>query len=450
MGLFSFGNKNKNEGGIMDVIRCDEDDYLIWKWSPNGVKSFKENAIRYGSSLRVKAGEVAVFVYKDGDKMMDFIEGPFDQIIKTANFPVLSSIVGSAYGGASPFQAEIYFINLAGSVKLDYYVDWFNISDPRNSDYSIPVQVKGSILFSIRDYKRFIENYRLRHFEIDDLKSMVGGIISEVIIDSVSNAVKELKSLLEISAITTKIKSSVEEILRPELEENFALKLNRFVLNKITLDENSKNYQELLDLGNKRLVSMGIYECEIAKRNMDDMQKIGKENMAESLRIQREETQRQQKLSTESAYLGAHQLNIQGDVARTAAESLGMMNANIGFGDVGGMNPAGMMTGMMLGGTIGGGMANMMGNMMNGMNQQQPPAPPAAAITQYYIAINGQQSGPYNVAQLQQLLQAGQFTGTTYVWKQGMAGWELASSIPELASLFGAVPPPPPPFPPTL
>lgn len=36
--------------------------------------------------------------------MMDFIEGPFDQTIKTANLPILTSIVGMAYGGDSPFK----------------------------------------------------------------------------------------------------------------------------------------------------------------------------------------------------------------------------------------------------------------------------------------------------------------------------------------------------------
>ena len=59
MGLFS-----SSEGGFMDVIRCDEAEYLIWKWRPAGSTETtrKENAIRYGSSLRVKQGEVAVFV----------------------------------------------------------------------------------------------------------------------------------------------------------------------------------------------------------------------------------------------------------------------------------------------------------------------------------------------------------------------------------------------------
>ena len=60
MGLFS-----RKEGGIMDVIRCDEPSYLIWKWRPNNQpinSSNKENTIRWGSSLRVKDGEIAIFV----------------------------------------------------------------------------------------------------------------------------------------------------------------------------------------------------------------------------------------------------------------------------------------------------------------------------------------------------------------------------------------------------
>ena len=54
----------KSEGGLMNVIRCDQKKYLVWKWrtadEANSTK--KENAIRYGSSLRVKDGELAVFV----------------------------------------------------------------------------------------------------------------------------------------------------------------------------------------------------------------------------------------------------------------------------------------------------------------------------------------------------------------------------------------------------
>lgn len=81
-------DKQKRTGGFMDEIRCDEPSYLIWKWHPAGVQlgeGNRENAIRWGSSLRVKDGEVAVFVYRQKNgTMQDFIEGPFDQILKTA------------------------------------------------------------------------------------------------------------------------------------------------------------------------------------------------------------------------------------------------------------------------------------------------------------------------------------------------------------------------------
>lgn len=92
MGLF---NRNNRRGGLMDEIRCDEPSYLIWKWHPSGVqvgKGNRENAIRWGSSLRVKDGEVAVFVYPQSDgTAQDFLEGPFDQILETDNLPILET-----------------------------------------------------------------------------------------------------------------------------------------------------------------------------------------------------------------------------------------------------------------------------------------------------------------------------------------------------------------------
>ena len=50
--------------------------------------------------------------------------------------------------------------------------------------------------------------------------------------------------------------------------------------------------------------------------------------------------------------------------------------------------------------------------------------------------------------QLQQMVQNGQMTQQTYVWKQGMAGWEMAGNVQELAVLFNTAPTPPPPPPP--
>ena len=138
MGIF---DRNNRKGGFMDEIRCDEPSYLIWKWHPSGFQlgeNRRENSIRWGSSLRVKDGEVAVFVYKQKDgTMQDFIVGPYDQTIKTANFPVLASIVGLAYEGGTPFQAEIYFINLARIIQVRFAVPFFDVFDPRFDDFGL-------------------------------------------------------------------------------------------------------------------------------------------------------------------------------------------------------------------------------------------------------------------------------------------------------------------------
>jgi membrane protease subunit (stomatin/prohibitin family) len=86
-------------------------------------------------------------------------------------------------------------------------------------------------------------------------------------------------------------------------------------------------------------------------------------------------------------------------------------------------NPGGANPGIELG--MGMAMAQQMGQMMNQQNQQQnnsmPPPMPGAA--QYFIAVNGQQHGPYTPQVIQQMIAQGSFTRDTLVWKQGMAGW---------------------------
>jgi len=71
-----------------------------------------------------------------------------------------------------------------------------------------------------------------------------------------------------------------------------------------------------------------------------------------------------------------------------------------------------------------------------------PPLPPAV---RYTVAINNQQSGPYDLAQLQQMAQQGTLTRETLVWREGMAQWQEAGTVQDLAGLFAAVPPPLPP-----
>lgn len=449
MGLFGFG---KNEGGLMDVIRCDEQEYLVWKWHPAGSDvntTRRENSIRWGSSLRVKDGEVAVFVYKQKDgTMQDFIEGPFDETLKTANFPILASIVGAAWGGSSPFQAEVYFINLAGNVSIKFGVPYFDVFDPRFLDFAVPMAVRGSIMFNITDYKSFIKLHRLINFDLEQFKSEIKDAVIKYIKNFVTNAPSDNGiPVLQIERKVAEINDLIKARLAPEFVEDFGVNLKRLDISAIEPDKESDGYRELRKVTAEQQTKTIEAQTNINIRNLDDMQAINAQNMAETLRIQREEAQRAQKLQTETNFIGAHALNQQTDVLKTGAASLGQMGSFGMGGDS--MNPAGMMAGMMMGGALGNQMAGMM-NQMGGAMQGQMNTPPPMPQVQYMVSVNGQQSGPFNMQQMQQLVQNGQVGKATYVWKQGMAQWEMAGNIAELSALFAPasqMAPPPPPMP---
>ena len=443
MGLFG----NKSEGGLMDVIRCDEKEYLVWKWRPSGEANStkKENAIRYGSSLRVKDGELAVFVYQQTDgSIQDFIIGPYDQTIKTANFPVLTSIVGAAFDGASPFQAEIYFINLSGNVQVKFGIPYFDVFDPRFIDFAVPMAARGTITFNLTDYKTFSKLNRLINFELDDFNKQIKDAVTKYVKGVITNIPADMGiPVLQMERKLLEINEIISTYLKPRLENDFGVNMKGFDLATIEVDKESEGYTELRKVTSEQTTKTTVAQTNVNIKNMEDMQNINAQNMEETLRIQREEAQRAQKLQTETNFIGAHSLNQQTEVLKTGAESLGNMG-NMDMGGGGGMNPAGMMTGMMMGGAMGNQMAGMMNQMGQNMNQQQNTPPPPPQI-QYNVSVNGQTAGPFNWQQLQQMVQTGQLTKNTHVWKQGMAAWELAGNIQELASLFGAVPPPPPP-----
>ena len=417
----------------MDVIRCDEQEYLVWKWRPSGEANStkKENAIRYGSSLRVKDGEMAVFVYKkDGGEMMDYIMGPHDQKIETANFPVLTSIVGSLWGGNTPFQAEIYFINLQGNNQVKFGVPYFDVADPRFPDFTVPIAVRGTITFNLTDYKQFIKLNRLIDFDLDKFGQQIKASVAKFVKNFVANCPLDNNiPVLQLERKVVEISDLIQARLKGVFEDDFGVNLKRFDLSAIEVDKESENYAEFVHLT--------------------------KEQQARRAEIDTEQYERVSKLSAESQFIQAHAINQQADVLKTAAQSMGQMGG-MDLGGGGGMNPAGMMMGMAMGGAMG----SQMAGMMNGFGQQAQPQqpqqappmpggspvpPPMPSAVQYMVAINGQQYGPYNMQQMQQMAQSGQINAQVLVWAQGMPQWVAAGSVPELAQLFAQTPPPMPP-----
>lgn len=446
MGLFK-----SREGGLMDVIRCDKTEYLVWKWRPEGQdldSTRTENSIRYGSSLRVKEGEVAVFFYKNNDgNQQDFIVGPYDGTISTANLPILTSIIGLVYAHETPFQAEIYFINLSGVNQVRFAIPYFDVFDPRFQDFAVPMAVRGNITFNITDYKSFIKLHRLINFELEDFQKQIKDAVAKYIKGVVANMPTEYGiPVIQIEKKILEINDDVTAYLKTRLENDFGVNLQSLDISSIEADKSSVGYCSLMQVTQYQTSRTIEAQTDVNIKNIHDTQRINAENMEETLRIQREESQRVQRLQTESSFINAHALDKQAEVLSAAANNLGEMGTANMNGDGNAMNPAGLMMGMALGGAMGG----QMGNMMNQMGQQMTPPPvPGNNNASYMIAINGQQFGPYNMQQLQQLVQNGQLTAQTYVWKPGMANWEFAANIQELAGLFnsGIVPPPIPAMP---
>lgn len=456
MALF---NRNNRKGGLMDEIRCDEPSYLIWKWHPSGVQpgeTARENSIRWGSSLRVKDGEVAVFVYKQKNgTMQDFIVGPFDQTIKTANFPVLSSIVGLAYEGGTPFQAEIYFLNLARIIQVKFGVPFFDVYDPRFADFGVPVAVRGTVNFSITDYREFIKLHRLSTFNLEDFQKQIRDTVNRYVKDAVANAPAAHNiPVVQIESKTAQINDVVEYDLSERLKETFGVVVSGVDIGAIEIDKSSEGYRQLMSVTKDIAGATAKAEAEAKIKDIADKQRIEAENYEETLRIQREEGRYAQHMHTRTANFGAYQVEKQAEVGVAGAQALGQMGAN-GAGDVNiggggdgtGFNMAAMMASMAVGGAVGQNIAGAMNNMMGGINQQTTPGavPPPIPTVAYHIAVNGQATGPFDLSVLAQMATVGQLTADSLVWKNGMAQWAKAGTVDELKNLFANVMPPLPP-----
>ncbi len=118
-----------------------------------------------------------------------------------------------------------------------------------------------------------------------------------------------------------------------------------------------------------------------------------------------------------------------------AAESIETAAANPGgTGAIGAQMAAGMAMGQA-----------MAGSMTTSGQAPTPSGPPPLPQTHIYVAINGEQKGPFDASGLKGMVASGQLTGETLVWMEGMPQWLPAKDVAEVKPLLGSVPPPIPP-----
>lgn len=385
MGLFDKA-RELIKGELIDVVEWldNSQNIILHRFDRRN-----DGAIKNGAQLTVRESQVAVFV-NEGEIGDIFTPGRYE--LTTNNLPILTKLKSWKYGFDTPFKCEIYFINTKvftaqkWGTPANFYV--------RDQDFGrVTIRAFGTYSMQVTDAAKFIQKLSGTNGEYttndiaDELRSII-------VTNFVSTIGESGKSLLDFAAEQSKMSKVVEQ--RINSESDYGLTFTKFLISSITLPE---DLQKKLDEG----TGMNM---------LGDMNKYQQMSMS--------------------------------DAMKAAASNPG----NGGGGQ-------GMMEMMM--------MNNMMQNqqMQQQMMQQQmmqnqgygqagygqaaPPPPPPPPMAQYHVYINGQQQGPFPLQTLQQMAAQGQFTPSTQVWKQGMAGWAAASTVAELSQVFGAVPPPPPP-----
>lgn len=361
--------------------------------------------------------------------------------------------------------------NLSKGSQLNFAIPYFDVFDPRLQDYGVPVSVHGAVVYAIEDMDLFHSVNRNEGYSDETFKNKLRGQLTKFIKSVVSNAPSDAQiPVVQIERKIFEISELIQQRVTPQVEKLFGITIRSLDITGINVDKESRGYRELkaltADLEKERM--MAQHNAQISNFNLnndlqqdmlkkqselnldamgrkqeldlggqEELQRMNLENQRETMRIQREEMQRASRLQTEQTFMGAHQANLNAGVLNNATDN--GINA-FRQQTMGGMNNMGQM----------GGAPQMPGQKGIGGAPQMPGMGAAIPQVQYYIGINGQQYGPCDWNKLQQLVQQGQLTQQSYVWKNGMAQWEFAGNVAELAPLFQGTAPQMPGMPPTM
>ncbi|CAN5906516.1 SPFH domain-containing protein [soil metagenome] len=378
--------------GLFDKLKNEFIDIIEWTDSSNDTMVWRfpryQNEIKNNAKLTVRESQVAVFV-NEGQFADVFLPGMYT--LSTQNLPILSTLKGWKYGFDSPYKAEIYFVNTKQFTNLKYGTK--NPIMIRDAEFG-PVRIRafGSYALRITDAKTFLKEIAGTddHVTTEEITENLRNIVMTRFTDAVASA---KIPVLDMASNYDEFSDTILKKIAPEFEE-YGIKLTKLLVENISLPP---EVEAMLD----KRSSMGI---------------VGN--------------------------LGAYSQFQAANAMEQAAQNPnggGLMGAGMGMG-------------------MGMGMGNQMGGMYNqnqfnpqtGMQNQQNTPPPPPPVSQYFIAVNGAQQGPFDDTTFRAMIQNGTVKLETVIWKAGMAGWVPASQVPELAQFFNSTPPPMPPPPPPV
>ncbi len=376
----------------MGLFKNEFIDIIEWTDSSNDTMVHRfprfQNEIKNNAKLTVRESQVAVFI-NEGQFADVFQPGMYT--LSTQNLPILSTLKGWKYGFNSPFKAEVYFVNTKQFTNLKYGTK--NPIMIRDAEFG-PVRIRafGSYAMKITDAKAFIKEIAGTDDTVttDEITENLRNIVMTRFTDAVASA---KIPVLDMASNYDEFSDTIHKKIAPEFLE-YGITLTKLLVENISLPP---EVEAMLD----KRSSMGI---------------VGN--------------------------LGAYSQFQAANAMEQAAQNPnggGIMGAGMGMG-------------------MGMGMGNQMAGMYNqnqfnpqtGMQNQQNTPPPPPPVSQYFIAVNGAQQGPYDDNTFRGMIQSGVVKKETVIWKNGMAGWLPAGQVPELAAFFNTMPPPMPPPPPPV
>ena len=312
---------------IIDVLKYDgPNNVLVWKWRPQSNSSRKEE-LRLGSQLVVNQSQEACFI--KGGQILD-VFGPGTHTLSTKNLPILSSIIGLAFGGDSPFKAEVYYINKSVSMDAKFGLLPFNMIEP-NFRIPIPVTCRGSFALAVSDSKIFLNKIvgTVSDFETKTLSQYFRGVITEATKNAITKIAHEQKlSPLELESIVFEVANAVRGLLANTILD-YGLDLRLFNIEAIPIiDDDPK-----------------------VKKIIEDYQ-----------RIMSEDTQERMRLKRRADNLEVYKVERSFDTSEKVAENMG-----------GGLGEGGNLIGTMIGMGMVNPIANQMGNIMQNNTQATNP-----------------------------------------------------------------------------
>lgn len=397
MGLFNINKggtvESPKKGGVLgSLIQMDanSNDVLMWK--------FPANDIVKGAVIKVHQNQRAL-LYSSG-KRIETIGPGREVVVDSANIPVLKNLLNIAHGGETSYPFEVWFANMTceRNVKIGITTEdgvlFSTINEYTKRSISFPITAYGSYRFKLHNPEIYCDKLvgTTKLSSTADVSSSFEHQIKVIMIEETKNAINRADITIDnILGASRALNATIRANTNEEIKQQYGIELTSF-----NIIFNSPAYQNYLKAGREGA------EKENRLGNMGNF--YDKEN--------------------------------QYDIMKKAASNQGagnFMGVGMGFG-MG--NTMGQMMGQMAQNMNAQGMAGM----NNNMGQAAPP--PIPGTKKFYFAVNGQSVGPLDMASIQMQIAQQAIAPNTLAWTEGMAQWQAAATIPELASMFAPTPPP--------